>query len=76
MITRSHGRKCYNKIQTIVKYYELKDSTTTTKFTTQALQTDASNFQHKTKRVILHLLQNLPHNIRNNYSFLYMKQKK
>ena len=50
MITRSHGRKCYNKIQTIVKYYELNDSTTTTKFTTQALQTDASNFSTQNQK--------------------------
>ena len=50
MITRSHRRKCYNKIQTIVKYYELKDSTTTTKFTTQALKTDASNFSTQNQK--------------------------
>ena len=55
--------------------YELSDSTTTKKFTTQALQIDVSKFSTQNKRVILHLLQNLLHNLRNYYSFLDMKQK-
>ena len=49
MITRSHGRKCHIKIQTIIKY-ELSDSTTTTNFTTQALETDVSNFLTQNKK--------------------------
>ena len=55
--------------------YELSDSTTTKKFTIQALQIDVSKFSTLNKRVILHLLQNLMHNLRNYYSFLDMKQK-
>ena len=77
MIKRSHGRKCYNKIQTIVNYYELNDITTNTKFNRKPYKLMCLTFQHKTKRVILilDLLQNLLHNIRNNYSFLNTKQK-
>ena len=55
--------------------YELSDSTTTKIFTILALQIDVSKFSTQNKRVILHLLQNLLHNLRNYYSFLVMKQK-
>ena len=55
--------------------YELSDSTTTKKFTIQALQIDVPKFSTQNKRVILHLLQNLLHILRNYYSFLDMKQK-
>ena len=51
--------------------YELSDSTTTKKFTIQALQIDVSKFSTQNKGVILHLLQNF----RNYYSFVDIKQK-
>ena len=43
--------------------YELSDSTSTKIFTIQALQIDVSKFSTQNKRVILHLLQNLLHNL-------------
>ena len=55
--------------------YELSDSTTTKKFTIQALQIDVSKFSTQNKGVILHLLQNLLHILRNYYSFVDIKQK-
>ena len=58
-----------------MNYYELNDSTTTTKFTRKPYKLMCLTFQHKTKRVILilHLLQNLLHNIRDFFFLISNK---